>query len=258
MKTERVLTMLYLHMRPEEIQDAVRRNVPVLIAAGAVEYHGPHLPIGTDYLIAEAVVKKVEERCECIVMPSLPFSSTMFWAGGPKEGEFDFDPNALQIYAREIFRGIAAIGFKRIYILQHHQGDEGLPVLALKRAAGDVIRETGISWGCKWGWLPGDQLPNPSVFELFRIAHVDTFSEYSSPEAERIPIGHGSKGETQLIMSGYPGTVKMENLDTLLQHEGSLPLWLRDSHLGTKEEGDYWIEFCVQGWVKELSRKTEE
>lgn len=250
--------MLYLHMRPEQIQDAVRRNIPVLMAAGAVEYHGPHLPVGTDYLIVEAIVKKVEERCECIIMPPLPFSATMFWAGGPKDGEFDFDSDALLVYAREIFRGLVATGFKRIYVLQHHQGDEGLPSLTLKHAARDIIRETGISWGHEWGRLSGDQLPNPNIFGLFQIAHVDTFSEYPSPEAQKIPIGHGSKGETQLIMSGYPDTVKMENLDTMLQQEGSLPPWLKDSHLGTKEEGDRWIEFCVRGWVKELSRKTGE
>ena len=41
--------MRFVEMRPEQLQDAVRRNVPVLMPAGVVEYHGPHLPIGTDF-----------------------------------------------------------------------------------------------------------------------------------------------------------------------------------------------------------------
>ena len=36
--------MHLVHLRPEQIQDAVQRNVPVLLVAGSVEYHGPHLP----------------------------------------------------------------------------------------------------------------------------------------------------------------------------------------------------------------------
>ena len=32
--------MYLVKMRPEQIQDAVRRHVPVLMSAGSVEYHG--------------------------------------------------------------------------------------------------------------------------------------------------------------------------------------------------------------------------
>ena len=244
--------MYYLKMRPDQIKDAVKRNVPVILSSGSVEYHGPHLPIGTDFLIADAVVEKVEQQCECIVLPPLPYAPTMFWAGDEKDGEFDFNPDILYEYAREILTGIVKVGFKRIYILQHHQGNEGLPALTLRKAAVDVIRQTAKTWSKKWGWSPDDQLPNSQLFGMIRVAYVDSFSQYPTPESERIPIGHGSKGETQLIMSSYPETVKMEELDKLT---GNLPLWLEDSHLATKEEGDMWVEFCVKGWVEELSRE---
>jgi hypothetical protein len=79
-------------MRPEQVQDAVRRDVPVLMAAGCVEYHGPHLPIGTDTLIASAVCERAERRAECVLMPPLAMAPTMAWAAGPEEGEIDFDP----------------------------------------------------------------------------------------------------------------------------------------------------------------------
>ena len=87
--------MYLVKMRPEQVQDAVRRSVPLLMAAGSVEYHGPHLPIGTDFLIANAVCERVEQRCECVLAPPLPYSSTMSWAAGAEEGEVDFDPEAL-------------------------------------------------------------------------------------------------------------------------------------------------------------------
>ncbi len=36
----------------------------------------------------------------------------------PRTGEFDFDPDALLVYAREILRGLVKIGFRRIYIVR--------------------------------------------------------------------------------------------------------------------------------------------
>ena len=84
--------MYLTHMRPEQIQDAVQRNVPVLMAAGCIEYHGPHLPIGTDFLIANSVCVETEKRVECVMAPPLSLAPTLAWAAGPEEGEIDFDP----------------------------------------------------------------------------------------------------------------------------------------------------------------------
>lgn len=54
--------MFYVEMQPKQIREAVMRNVPIVMSAGAVEYHGPHLPIGTDWLIAETILRRVEQH----------------------------------------------------------------------------------------------------------------------------------------------------------------------------------------------------
>ena len=244
--------MRLIEMRPEQIQDAVRRNVPAVIVAGSVEYHGPHLPVGTDYLIPEAVCGQVEQRVECVVAPPLPFAPTMAWAAGPEEGEADFDPEAFFVYVREVLRRIAAMGFRRIYILQHHQGPDGLEVLCLKRAAGEVLRETVHRWGAGWGRRPDEELPMANIFGWIQVAYIDTFSAYPSPEAERVPIGHAGRGETQLIMGSLPHTVRMQALNSL----DRLPRWLEDATQADAAEGRRWIEFCSQGWAQELARGT--
>lgn len=240
-------------MRPEQVQDAVARNVPVLMPAGCIEYHGPHLPIGTDFLIAESICVEVETRVACVMAPPLQFAPTLDWAAGPEEGEADFEPEAFFQYARESLRRIAAMGFRRIYILQHHQGPDGLEVLCLKRAAGEVIRETVKEWGAGWGRGPSDELPNPNIFGWIRIAYLDSFSEYPGPTEGHVPVGHAGKGETQLIMASLPETVRMEALGTL----DRLPSWLEDADQADAEEGRQWLEFCIEGWVKELGRGIE-
>jgi creatinine amidohydrolase/Fe(II)-dependent formamide hydrolase-like protein len=174
----------------------------------------------------------------------------MSWAAGPEEGEVDFDPEAFFVYARETLRRIAAIGFRRIYILQHHQGPDGLEVLCLKRAAMEVLRETVHTWGAGWGRGSTDELPIPHVFNWIRVAYIDSFSEYPGPYPGQIPIGHAGKGETQLIMASLPDTVRMEALDGL----DHVPRWLHDAKEADAEEGRRWLEFCIQGWVSELAR----
>ncbi|MCC7261681.1 MAG: creatininase family protein [Candidatus Latescibacteria bacterium] len=242
--------MYLIYMRPEQVQDAVRRNVPVVIPAGCVEYHGPHLPIGTDFLIANSVCVEAEKRVECVVAPPLALAPTMAWAAGPEEGEVDFDPEAFFVYARETLRRLAAMGFRRIYLLQHHQGPDGLEVLCLKRAAGEVVRETVHQWGAGWGRRPPEELPIPNIFGWIQVAYIDSFSRYPGPYPGQIPIGHAGKGETQLIMAALPDTVRLEALDTLER----LPQWLEDATAADAEEGRRWLEFCVLGWVGELAR----
>ncbi len=243
--------MLLIKMRPLQLQDAVKRNIPVIMPAGVIEYHGPHLPIGTDFLIANAVCEEVEKRCECVLAPPLPFGPTMSWAAGAEDGEIDFEPEPFFLYVKEIFKGLINMGFKRIYVCQHHQGPEGLQSLCLRRAAAELIRDIGRSWGDGWGRGHHKDLPNPNIFGLIRVAGPDSFSYYA-PDDERMPVGHGGKGETQLIMGILPGTVRM---DTLLTLEGKMPPWLDDAREADAEIGKKWIDFCVQGWVRELSRK---
>ena len=157
-------------MRPEQVQDAVARNVPVLMPAGCIEYHGPHLPIGTDFLIAESICVEVETRVACVMAPPLQFAPTLDWAAGPEEGEADFAPEPFFQYAREALRRIAALGFRRIYILQHHQGADGLEVLCLKRAAMEVVRETVHEWGAEPGHIQLDSLSLPGL--IFRVSRA--------------------------------------------------------------------------------------
>jgi creatinine amidohydrolase len=240
--------MYLVQMRPEQIQDGVRRNVPVLMAAGVVEYHGPHLPVGTDYLIASSICKAAEQRCEVILAPDIPFGPTMSWAGGPEEGEIDFEPEPMFQYALAIFRHMLRIGFRRIYVLQHHQGTEGLQSLCLQRAAREVTWELAHKWQAGWGRSP--VMPEPAIFSCIRVASIDTFCNYPSPDSPRVPVGHAGMGETQLIMASYPDAVRIEALESW---QGPLPEWLVDAPQATLEEGKRWLEFCIQGWVKELA-----
>ncbi|HWN67087.1 MAG TPA: creatininase family protein, partial [Haliangium sp.] len=46
----------------EELRDVPRERAVAILPVGATEAHGPHLPLGTDVIIAEAMARRGAER----------------------------------------------------------------------------------------------------------------------------------------------------------------------------------------------------
>lgn len=238
--------MRLIELRPGELQEVVAANWPVLMAVGVVEYHGPHLPIGTDILLAQRLCEEVERRCRCVLAPPLPFGPTGSWAGGARDGEIDFPPDAFFAYARAALRGLLDLGFRRIYVVQHHQGAEGVQQLCLRRAAAELALEDGRASGPGWGRLPPGTGPYPAVFGRIRIGGLDAFLPAGTPP---MPGGHAGQGETQLLMAAAPALVHLEDLPA---DRTALPRWLQDAADADPAAGRSWFERCVEAWAREL------
>ena len=59
-----------------EIAAQLARNPLVILPAGSVEQHGPHLPAGTDTLAANIIGHAVAERMDGLVLPATPLGVT--------------------------------------------------------------------------------------------------------------------------------------------------------------------------------------
>ena len=57
-------------LRPAEIIAEMTQRPLVYLPVGPLEWHGPHLPIGTDPLDAQAVARRVAARTGGLVMPT--------------------------------------------------------------------------------------------------------------------------------------------------------------------------------------------
>jgi creatinine amidohydrolase len=234
-------------MRPAEVQAAVEGDVPVLFPAGVVEYHGPHLPIGTDFLIARAVCERVAERCEVVRAPGIPFGPTGSWAGPATDGELDMESEPFSEYAKAVMAGIQEMGFERIYAMQHHQGEEGGQALSLNLAGYELWAERGRERGPGWGRHPAENEDEETIHR--GRPTVGTIQSYLPDDVGPVPIGHGGMGETQLMLAQYPETVDRDTLPP----EPERPRWLRDVEQASTEDGDHWLEVAVDGWVEELT-----
>lgn len=71
-----------------EVEGLPAERTVALLAVGAVEAHGPHLPLGTDQIIAESMAEAAARRLAArdlvpLLLPEMAYSSAPFAAGFP-------------------------------------------------------------------------------------------------------------------------------------------------------------------------------
>jgi creatinine amidohydrolase len=76
-------TRFVAEMTWEEVRDSVSSRTVAVLPVGAVEAHGPHLPIGTDVIIAEAMARACAEELDrrgrtALVLPPLWYTAAGF------------------------------------------------------------------------------------------------------------------------------------------------------------------------------------
>src|SRR5258706_3224712 len=72
----------------EEVRALDRARTVAILPAGAIEAHGPHLPLGADEVIASAMARSGAEALQArgiatLILPPLPFTAAPFAAGFP-------------------------------------------------------------------------------------------------------------------------------------------------------------------------------
>lgn len=240
-------------MHPWELRKAVKEDWPVFVAFGAIEYHAEHLPLGTDTWIAEGVISEIEKRVPIVIAPAIPVAPTMHWAGSAADGDLNFSGLPLLGYVREYLRGLLEMGFSRIYVMLGHQGLDGDPGTLIKRAAWDLTEEVTSRFPMGWGQHPENVPGSNKIFSSITPVLYDQYCDYSKLDRnERLPVGHAGRGETQLIQALRPGNVDLSQLENMPK---PWPEWLEDVWQASEEDGRFWVDFCVEGWVQHLTRK---
>ena len=106
-----------------EVALLAKRGAVALLPVGSTEAHGPHLPLDTDVVIAEGVCDRAAGRLAAkgvpsLVFPALPYGVTEF--AKAFAGTVSLPAAAFRELALGVVRGIAAHGFTRIGLVNHH------------------------------------------------------------------------------------------------------------------------------------------
>lgn len=111
-----------------EIDRLTREGPPVVfLPTGSLEQHGPHLPLGTDRILPEALALRVAERIGGIVAPTLPYG----YKSQPKSGGGNHMPGCAALDAatyvavvRDLVCDFARHGLTRIVLFDGHMENQ--------------------------------------------------------------------------------------------------------------------------------------
>lgn len=175
------------HMTRDEAK-AVGEHALLVLPVGAVEQHGPHLPVGTDYVAVEAVARAAAEALPddvpVVVAPTLPFGSSHHHI--PFGGTLSLSTTTYYQVLADLVESAILSGFRRIFILNGHGGNSELIQLAARDMAlkHDAHLAAAPYWTIAW--------------EALIRADVHTTA---------LVPGHAGTFETALIMALRPELV---------------------------------------------------
>lgn len=100
---------------------------------GATEAHGPHLPLGTDTIIAIAMARAGAERLGStgmtpVLLPPLSYSAAPFAAGFP--GTLSVSPSTVRELVLDVARELTRLDFKALAIANAHLDPAHLAALS--------------------------------------------------------------------------------------------------------------------------------
>jgi creatinine amidohydrolase len=160
----------------------------VVLPLGAIEQHGPHLPLNTDFVVAEAVsraaIEKFGAETNAWLLPTLPFtkSNEHAWAAGTMW----LSATTMMSVIDDIGRCVASTPAKKLMFINGHGGNSALMAM--------MNRELRLKYGLQ------TFLAHP---------HIPADQGGSSAESELGMGVHGGVDETSVMLHLRPDLVDM-------------------------------------------------
>lgn len=178
----------YEDLTGPEIPERITPESILLLPVGAIEQHGPHLPLAVDHVIAHetatAVVDEVGDELDVWQLPTMSVSKSNEHAWSA--GTLWYSAETMLAMLRDLGRCLATTRAERLVLLNGHGGNTTLLATAL--------RELRVEFGFK------TFLVHPSVPPAYG----------GSAPAEELGMGiHGGLLETSVFMHLRPDQVDL-------------------------------------------------
>lgn len=157
------------NLRGPQVSQQLTSSTMLVLPVGAIEQHGPHLPLNTDLVVADAVsraaVEKVGERLDCWLLPTL---------GVSKSNEHAWSAGTLWLSARtllsvleDIGRSVATTPVRKLVFVNGHGGNSALLAVANR----ELRLKYGLQTFLTHPHMPADQGGASSAGELGMGVH---------------------------------------------------------------------------------------
>jgi creatinine amidohydrolase len=114
-----------------------RQSIVVIPLGAAAKEHGPHLTLKNDWLIAEYLKKRVLEKSNVVIAPTINYGFYPAFVEYP--GSTTLRLETARDFFIDVCRGLARFGPKRFYIL-----NTGISTIRALAPAAEVLRAEGI------------------------------------------------------------------------------------------------------------------
>jgi creatinine amidohydrolase len=178
---------------PEVEREVGAGRDTVVVAFGATEQHGPHMPLATDALIGDHFARALAERLDAFVAPTVRVgcsSHHLAFAGTLSIGEETFHSIVADLVA-----SLAGSGFRRIVLLPTHGGNFVPLAAAVEKLPADH-RERVVA-----------------ITDLTLLLRVAKLGE----EELGVPANegglHAGEWETSMLLSIHPELVHMDRAE---------------------------------------------
>jgi len=191
------------HMTVPEVEAFLDRSDMVIIPVGALEQHGNHLPIGTDFLNGVERCKLIAQERDILVAPVLMVGQSPYHMGFA--GSVSLKAETIIDVHLQAVESLIHHGFKRFIIMNSHGGNRAISTLLV-----DQINQTTAGVAVSFGEA------------------VRPFMEPSTVPPSPVLDRHGGTSETSNSLYLIPSLVDIDAAVTakltLPDHlEGMLP-----------------------------------
>ena len=212
--------MRLMHCTWPEVAALDRVDTVLLLPLGAVEAHGPHLPLGTDVVIADAMCEAAARELQAVdrtavILPALAYSAAP-WAG-EFPGTVSIDGATTVRLLSEIAAAWDQHGFRQLVVVNSHF--DPAHVLAVRSAVESITADPDI----------GLVVTFPDLTRR-RLAELLT-DEFQSGAC------HAGRYEGSIVLAARPDLVRSDVMSSLPPHPVSLSEGIREGTSSFAELG---------------------
>ncbi len=168
----------YASRSAKQIKEIVAGDKAVaVLPVGAIEQHGPHMPVGTDSYISQAYTRMALDKvgdtgATFLMLPGITYALSVEHIHFP--GTITLQPTTLLATLEDIGASLARTGFKTLVIINGHGGNDHILQIAARQ-----IHLTGINvytvnnasivqrMGAKPYWIHADKRETSTMLALF-------------------------------------------------------------------------------------------
>jgi creatinine amidohydrolase len=179
-----------------ELAAVVSQCPLAILPLGSLEFHGPHNPLGADSIIISGIAEDVAARTKALLFPTIKFTQCpAHTANFP--GTFSIRPEVMTMYYADVLRNILQLGFRKVFILNGHDGNIGPGRGAIAQVANEV-KDAALLFASWWEFVPGSKMKELGLFKQANGGH-----------------GHGGPLETSAVAAFRPDLVHLEKASDL-------------------------------------------